>query len=238
LLQTALFPDVTITKPPNVTIPIGSPGNYTVTVNNTGGAPAPNVTLVEVLPPGVVYVSGPPECTATGQTITCNIGTIPPGGSKDVPIVVKPTDPGPFTTTGNVTADNEQNTANSGPVNTTITVMRTCAVYNGDGSSFPCGANTVPNANNSQSTSPSNSNCCVSLSPGAMCAVAFVQSASIQCLSALRSTPDCQGVARMLACMMIASSQHTIEAETTPLAASEATSTALDKPPCPELFLG
>jgi uncharacterized repeat protein (TIGR01451 family) len=164
LPQTALFPDVTITKPPNVTIPIGSPGNYTVTVNNTGGAPAPNVTLVEVLPPGVVYVSGPPECVATGQTITCNIGTIPPGGSKDVPITVRPTDPGPLTTTGNVTADNEQNTDNNGPANTTITVVRTCAVYNGDGSSFPCGANSVPNANNSQSTSPSNTICCVSCS--------------------------------------------------------------------------
>jgi uncharacterized repeat protein (TIGR01451 family) len=162
LLQTALFPDITISKPSNVTIPIGSPGNYTVTVNNTGGAPAPNVTLVEVLPPGVEYVSGPPECTAKGQTITCNIGTIPPGGSKDVPIVVRPTDPGPFTITGNVTADNEQNTGNNGPVNTTITVVRTCAVYSGDGSSFPCGANTVPNANNIQSTSPSNAICCVS----------------------------------------------------------------------------
>jgi uncharacterized repeat protein (TIGR01451 family) len=162
LLQLALFPDVTISKPPAVNITIGSNGTYTVTVNNTGGAPAPNTVVTEVLPPGVEYVSGPPSCTAAGQTVTCNVGTIPPGGSVDIPIVIKPTAPGPLTTTGNVTADNEQNTGNNGPVTTTINVVRTCAVYNGDGSSFACGPNSVPNTNNSQSISPSNATCCVS----------------------------------------------------------------------------
>jgi uncharacterized repeat protein (TIGR01451 family) len=162
LLQTALFPDVTITKPPAVTIPIASTGNYTVTMDNDGLVVAPNVTLVEVLPPGLQYVSGPPGCSASGQTVTCSIGDMPPGGSSSIPLLVKPTVPGPLVTSGTVTAGGEQNTANNGPANTTITVVRTCAVYAGDGSSFPCGANSVPNANNSQSTSPNNTICCVS----------------------------------------------------------------------------
>ena len=165
-LQTALFPDVTISKPPTVSIPIASNGTYTVTVNNTGGAPAPNTVVVEVLPPGLEYVSGPPGCSAAGQTVTCNVGTIPAGGSSSIPLIVKPTAPGPLVTSGTVTATGEQNTANNGPANTTITVVRTCAVYNGDGSAFACGANSVPNTNNTQSTNPSNATCCVSIHNG------------------------------------------------------------------------
>jgi uncharacterized repeat protein (TIGR01451 family) len=162
LLQTTLFPDVTISKPPTVTIPIASTGNYTVTVDNGGLVVAPNVTLVEVLSPGLQYVSGPQGCSASGQTVTCVIGDMPPGSSSSIPLVVRPTVPGPLVTSGTVTATGEQNTANNGPANTTITVVRTCAVYNGDGSSFPCAANSVFNANRSQDTSPSNSICCVS----------------------------------------------------------------------------
>jgi uncharacterized repeat protein (TIGR01451 family) len=161
-LQATLFPDVTISKPPSVTIPIASTGNYTVTVENDGLVVAPNVTLVEVLPPGLKYVSGPPGCSASDQTVTCAIGDMPPGGSSSIPLLVKPTVPGPLVTSGTVTADGEQNTANNGPANTTITVVRTCAVYNEDGSSFPCGSSATPNPENSQSTSPSNAICCVS----------------------------------------------------------------------------
>jgi hypothetical protein len=88
---------------------------------------------------------------------------MPPGGSSSIPLLVKPTVPGPLVTSGTVTAGGEQNTANNGPANTTITVVRTCAVYNGDGSSFPCGTSATPNSENSQSTNPSNAICCVSL---------------------------------------------------------------------------
>jgi uncharacterized repeat protein (TIGR01451 family) len=164
LLQTALFPDVVISKPPSITVPIASNASYTITVNNTGGAPAPNTVVVEVLPPGLQYVSGPPGCSASGQTVTCSIGDMAPGGSSSIPLLVKPTVPGPLVTSGTVTAGGEQNTANNGPANTTITVVRTCAVYAGDGSSFSCGTSATRNTDNRQSTNPSNAICCVSCS--------------------------------------------------------------------------
>jgi uncharacterized repeat protein (TIGR01451 family) len=162
LLQITLYPDVTISKPPAVSIPIASNGNYTVTVENDGAVVAPNTVVTEELPPGLQYISGPSSCTVTGQTVTCTIGDMGPGEISNIPLTVKPTIPGPLVTSGTVAATDEQNTNNNGPANTTITVVRTCAVYNGDGSSFPCGADAVPNTNNSQSTSPNTTICCVS----------------------------------------------------------------------------
>jgi uncharacterized repeat protein (TIGR01451 family) len=53
--QVAVFPDVTPRKPATVTMPIGTPSNYTITVDNPGGAIAPNTVLVEVLPPGLLF---------------------------------------------------------------------------------------------------------------------------------------------------------------------------------------
>jgi uncharacterized repeat protein (TIGR01451 family) len=152
-LQVLLLSNVIISKPPTISLPIGTNGNYTITVNNTGDAPAPNVTVVEVLPPGLQFVSGPPGCSATGQTVTCIVGPMPPGGGADIPLVVKPVAPGTFDTIA---------TAGTNTANSTIDVVRTCAVYNGDGSSFACTSLTAFNANNSQSTSPSAEVCCVS----------------------------------------------------------------------------
>jgi uncharacterized repeat protein (TIGR01451 family) len=45
------LPNITIEKPSNVTIPIGTNGTYTITVKNTGGAPAPDTGVTELLPP-------------------------------------------------------------------------------------------------------------------------------------------------------------------------------------------
>jgi uncharacterized repeat protein (TIGR01451 family) len=163
LLQTEVFPDVSISKPPTISIPIGTNGNYTITVNNTGDVPAPNVTVVELLPPGLQFVNGPPGCSADNQTVTCVIGNMPLGGSFGMDIIVKPTLPGPLVVTGNVTAPGDSNLANNGPVSTSITVVRTCGVYNGDGSGYACPAGFVSNTNNSQSTSPSDGTCCVSV---------------------------------------------------------------------------
>jgi hypothetical protein len=81
-------------------------------------------------------------------------------GQIDIPLIVRPTVPGQLDTTGFVFANGTGATV--GPANTTINVVRTCAVYNGDGSAFPCGDGAVANANNSQSTSPSTATCCVS----------------------------------------------------------------------------
>ncbi|MEI2765233.1 MAG: LPXTG cell wall anchor domain-containing protein [Dermatophilaceae bacterium] len=67
--------DLEVTKSDGgITAKPATPFPYTLTVRNIGlqdvsdGSP---VTLTDVLPDQLVYVSGPPECAADGQTVTC-----------------------------------------------------------------------------------------------------------------------------------------------------------------------
>jgi uncharacterized repeat protein (TIGR01451 family) len=147
---------VVISKPPTVTMPIGTPGNYTITVSNIGGAPAPNVTLLEVLPPGLQFVSGPPGCSVQALAIACVIGDMAPGSNTTITLAVRPTAPGPFTTDAKMAGQPGVTTS------TTVLVLRTCAVYAGDGGSFTCPAGMAPRPNITQGTIPSFLNCCVS----------------------------------------------------------------------------
>jgi uncharacterized repeat protein (TIGR01451 family) len=61
MLQSAIFPDVSISKSPgSVAVPIAGNASYTITVANVGSQAASNVVVTENLPPGLQYVSGPP----------------------------------------------------------------------------------------------------------------------------------------------------------------------------------
>lgn len=54
LVQVA--PDVSITKTPATgSVPLGGVFTYNIRLNNTGTAPANNVTMVDTLPPGLQY---------------------------------------------------------------------------------------------------------------------------------------------------------------------------------------
>ncbi len=155
---------MTISKPPSLgSVLIGNNASYTITVENVGQQPAINVTVTEVLPPGLEFVSGP-GCTADGQVVTCGgpNTSIPVGGNLTFTLVVQPTVPGTLTSNASVTATGEQNTANNGPALGTLNVTRTCGQYNGDGSAFDCGDAFTLNTNNTQNSSPSSATCCVS----------------------------------------------------------------------------
>jgi uncharacterized repeat protein (TIGR01451 family)/LPXTG-motif cell wall-anchored protein/fimbrial isopeptide formation D2 family protein len=69
--------DLQLTKDDGgVTAEAGDEFDYTITVANTSGrdvdADDP-VTVVDELPEGMAYVSGPKECTADGRTVTCEL---------------------------------------------------------------------------------------------------------------------------------------------------------------------
>ncbi|RJQ21526.1 DUF11 domain-containing protein [Candidatus Woesearchaeota archaeon] len=66
-------------------VPRGGTLSYTITLNNTGNATAQNVTVVEIYPPNVSFVSGEP--TPSGND-TFSVGNISPGGSFVVNITV------------------------------------------------------------------------------------------------------------------------------------------------------
>jgi hypothetical protein len=102
-------------------------------------------------------------CTATNATtITCTIASLAGNTNSTLPIVVRPTAAGPLTTQAVVTAPGESNPTNNGPASITVNVVRTCALYKANGTGFACGAGSIVNTNNSQSTSPSSGTCCVS----------------------------------------------------------------------------
>jgi uncharacterized repeat protein (TIGR01451 family) len=70
----------------------GGPLQYSIRVNNAGPDAATSVTLIDVLPPEVTYIVAVPTqgtCTESGGTVTCDLGTIPAGGTVMVEITVQ-----------------------------------------------------------------------------------------------------------------------------------------------------
>ncbi|HMP43068.1 MAG TPA: DUF11 domain-containing protein, partial [Roseiflexaceae bacterium] len=119
--------DLSVTKTgPGSAVTIGSNVTYQVRVtNNSGTTSATNVQLVDTFS-GVAatLVSATPtqgSCTGTGP-ITCNLGTLAPGGMVDIAVVLQPTATGTLTNQVNVSgSESDPNTANNtATVNTSI----------------------------------------------------------------------------------------------------------------------
>ncbi len=67
----------------------GGPVSYSLTLLNNGPSPATGATITDPLPSGLSFVSATPgqgSCGASGQTVTCNLGTLPAGGTALVTI--------------------------------------------------------------------------------------------------------------------------------------------------------
>ena len=79
--------------------------SYTVSVSNAGPSDAAAVSLVDVLPSEVSYVSAAPDqgsCSESAGTVTCALGSIADGDTVDVVIVVAvPSDAAAGTITNN-----------------------------------------------------------------------------------------------------------------------------------------
>ncbi len=84
---------LSVTKTGNKTsASIGDIVQYTITVNNTGVSAVNNATVVDSLPHGVRYLNGStslngvrsPDPTASGRSITWQVGTIPGGGTTTI----------------------------------------------------------------------------------------------------------------------------------------------------------
>ena len=74
--------DVGVTKTAPTTVEPGETIVYNVTVSNAGPSDALAVTVVDILPPGVTFVSSTGGCAATAPPVgevTCNLGTLAPG---------------------------------------------------------------------------------------------------------------------------------------------------------------
>ncbi|MCX7719275.1 MAG: DUF11 domain-containing protein, partial [Candidatus Sumerlaeaceae bacterium] len=114
--------DLSITKTASTNrIFVGQPLTYTITVSNAGPSPATNVTMTDILPPSALFVSASTGCSEASGTVTCNLGTIAAGGSKQVQIVVIPQTTATLHNTAVVTGDDSDpdTTDNQTPVVTT-----------------------------------------------------------------------------------------------------------------------
>ena len=81
-------------------VPAGGALTYTIFVANTGAAPASGVTVRDTLPTGVVLLSATTsqgQVSAAAGTVSANLGTIAPGATATLVIVVRPTTPGSLT---------------------------------------------------------------------------------------------------------------------------------------------
>jgi len=104
-------PLLSLTKTANPTSTnAGDPISFTITVTNTGQAPALGVQLSDPLPGGLNWGAnpGPPTCLIQGGTLSCNVGTLAPGASFSVTVTAT-SDPnfcGTLANTAVVTASN------------------------------------------------------------------------------------------------------------------------------------
>jgi uncharacterized repeat protein (TIGR01451 family) len=117
--------DVSIVKLASASPRVGSNLTYALFVgNNSGINPAGGIAVTDALPAGVSFVSsstGQGFCAGT-TTVSCAIGTLGPGQSTTVTIVVRPTAAGPLSNTGSVssTATDTDNTNNSSTAASTV----------------------------------------------------------------------------------------------------------------------
>ena len=111
-------PDVEIAKVSGAPAGSVAPGDsftYTISVSNGGGAEATNVIVRDTIPADLSIVSFSSACSATGQTVTCDLGSVAAGATESVSITVRATEDAcpEVTNVATVTAGNEPS-ANTG----------------------------------------------------------------------------------------------------------------------------
>lgn len=108
-------------------VKVGDPVDYRITVINDGSDPATSVWLTDNLPSSVsiVNVLGAP-CSVSGQTVSCELGTLNSGQAEEVTITVKPTSTGEIVNRVSVGAEEDDpNTTNNTAAEPTTVTPRT-----------------------------------------------------------------------------------------------------------------
>jgi uncharacterized repeat protein (TIGR01451 family) len=112
---------ITMGASPN---PVNANGRltYTLEVRNHGTGPCQGVRIIGTPPPGATNIMAP-GCHISGNTVTCNLGTVAAGSSATLTISVNaPTTTGTITSQARVEATSDVNPANNSATATTQVV--------------------------------------------------------------------------------------------------------------------
>lgn len=118
--------DLGIVKAHQGTFTAGANGTYKFTVTNFGPSDAVNAKVTDTLPSGLSFVSasGTGSCTASGQDVTCDLGTVNAGDSPtfEVIVAIDPAQVGDIVNTATVSTSNtDVNSGNDTSTDTTGT---------------------------------------------------------------------------------------------------------------------
>ncbi|MDP8956615.1 MAG: sortase [Actinomycetota bacterium] len=87
---------------------IGAIRTFTLTVSNAGPSPATDVRVVDLLPAELSFVSATPSqgsCAEVAGVVVCSLGTLAPGDTETVAVVVSPTAAGDVENTAEVLSE-------------------------------------------------------------------------------------------------------------------------------------
>jgi uncharacterized repeat protein (TIGR01451 family) len=99
---------------------------YMINVVNNGPSTASGVTVTDILPSDIVFVSATPSqgsCSGT-VTVTCNLGNLASGGIANVTIVIKPKSPGTISNSANVSGSEADPNGGNNSATTSTTVTK------------------------------------------------------------------------------------------------------------------
>ena len=124
----AAAPALALTKSHVGNFVVGQPGDYTLSVANTGNAPTSSpITIVDTLPAGLTFVAGTGTswaCTVAGQVVTCvSSNVIPPSSvdpNIDIKVTVTATTPGTLVNTATASGGGATNTATANDPTTIV----------------------------------------------------------------------------------------------------------------------
>lgn len=107
LASVAALPTLSISKmgPSRINWSYNAYATYTIIVTNTGTSSATNVVVTDFIPTGMSYISSSmPVTTILPKEVTWNLGTIMPGTTMQISLVLRGNVVGSWTDTATVTS--------------------------------------------------------------------------------------------------------------------------------------
>jgi uncharacterized repeat protein (TIGR01451 family) len=86
-----LAPAVSLTKTGPASVPVGQNIPYTISVTNTGRVETRSMTVRDLVPEGMAYVSSQPPAIVEGRNLVWTLGMLPAGQTHTVQLVLRAT---------------------------------------------------------------------------------------------------------------------------------------------------